>query len=242
MNKEFKVGDVVVLNDKTSSGEQIRNISHKTMFFIRTRHLFVVVGIRDNDDIITVKSLESDVTFNYNKVWLSRASLKEQYLRVGNIVETASGHMAMVYDDCILFKDGKIDLDDYNNDMMDIDEKSNKYYDVIRVFKFTGYKTIDAMLTYGEHHEVVWENDPGVELSEEDRVNNMTDREYFDYVKESLLRDFRFGWMTLINSTTAIIEDHWPGAMGTSYSKTIFKGPVDDAIAEYIKNNKRRVK
>lgn len=72
------------------------------------------------------------------------------------------------------------------------------------------------------------------------KINKMSEDAYFNYVKETLLRDFKFGWMKLINSTTAIIEDRYPGGMGTAYVDTIFKGPIDEAIKEYLKNRKDR--
>ncbi len=72
MKKEFKVGDIVVFEEKWC-------FTFLAKVLAREKHLFEVEGLED--DVIHLKSMSTNVKMYVDEESIRHATLKEQYLK-----------------------------------------------------------------------------------------------------------------------------------------------------------------
>lgn len=156
---KFKSGDVVVLVEADYADGFLTSLA-------KEKHLFEVIGW--GHEVINLKSISTNIKARIYEKHIRHATLKEQYLRTGNVVKLKSGATFIVIDNYITNLYAWENNDNFNDDLTNESiEESN----IIEVYNFNSLirngnriGTLNMMLEVNEHslHKLIWERKPKI--------------------------------------------------------------------------------
>ena len=150
----MKLNDIVVLKNGLNSFYLVLEME---------KHLFEIVEIVG--DVAIIKSLSTGVEIRHELESIRLATLKEKYLRDGNVVELNNGNVFLIHKDRMVKIDGFVPVKIYDDNL-----KAISYSNVIKVYKYDSenYGSINKMLEIGDYHKVIWQR--RIELTDDEKV------------------------------------------------------------------------
>lgn len=175
MNREFKAGDIVVLSRE---GDYLGALG---TILAEEKYLFEVESRRGSDRV-DLKSISTNIKFAIYVEAIRHATLKEKFLRAGNVVKLKNGRSFVVIDGYITNYPLWHRSVNFNDDLTNkFDERANimKVYSYVEAGDRVGI--LDKMSEVSEHsqHKLLWERKPETELtSDEILILKNIDKKY----------------------------------------------------------------
>ena len=234
MNKELKVGDIVIL----AEGHRLDNME---TILAKENHLFEVESQWGND-AVDLKSISTGFKTGAYKEDVRYATLKEQYLRDGNsIVFNGKGYL--VSGDTIVGLEYGFDTDYFNDDLLAVPNRKP----ITKVFNSTSGSFENK--TNVNHHSatVLWERKPKIELTSDEVIILKNVDGMFKYIA----RDNLFGSLSLFekeptksNLVEAYVSDVASNWQHLSPFNNLFQDITFESgvhlIDDLIRENKKR--
>ena len=165
MNKEFKVGDIVVLIEGADYADGFLTSLEKE------KHLFEVIGW--GHEVINLKSISTNIKARIYEKYIRHATLKEQYLRTGNSV-VIDGRGYIVTGNTIVGLKGGFYNESFDDNLIPNDNLTTliKRKPITKVFSNLSSKFENRIDENNVYSTVLWEreNKPKIELTSDEVV------------------------------------------------------------------------
>lgn len=169
MNKEFKVGDIVVLVE----GNYLNNLE---TLLAKEKHMFEVESLWDNDKV-NLKSISTNIKASAYVEEVRHATLKEQYLRTGNsIVIDDIGYL--VTENEIIGLTSGFDINYFCDDLLTVDGR----IPITKVFNSLSREFENKIDVNHKYATVLWEQKPKIELTSDEVVILKNVNEKYKYI------------------------------------------------------------